>query len=288
MTNTETDNLDVFNADSESPAGESRGTDDFFEALDRKVNEGILEPEETTVENVQQSESGETLETSPQEDSSNGHDWEKRYTDSSTEARRLNTELKELEPYVPILNAMKQDPDLITHVKDYFEGGGRPPKSVKEELGLDEDFIFDPDEAIQDNESSSAKVLQSVVDGAVQRKLSTYKQGERKRAEVESAEKAFRQQHEMSDKEWGDFVDYSKSRSLTLDDIYFLKNKDNRDKQVANSTRKEMKEQMERVRNKPKSAANSGSQGTVEKSGDDMIFDTILGSTNELEKAFGM
>ena len=288
MTNTETDNLDVFNSDSESPAGESRGTDDFFEALDRKVNEGILEPEETTVENVQQSESGETLETSPQEDFNNGHDWEKRYTDSSTEARRLNTELKELEPYVPILNAMKQDPDLITHVKDYFEGGGRPPKSVKEELGLDEDFIFDPDEAIQDNESSSAKVLQSVVDGAVQRKLSTYKQGERKRAEVESAEKSFRQQHEMSDKEWGDFVDYSKSRSLTLDDIYFLKNRDNRDKQVANSTRKEMKEQMERVRNKPKSAARTGSQGTVEKSGDDMIFDTILGSTNELEKAFGM
>jgi len=287
MTETQTDNLDM-DVSVESPEeSTSPSADDFFEALDRKVNEGILEPEGTTADNVQQSQSQATSEMSPTEDSDREHNWEKRYNDSSSEARKLNAELQELEPYVPILNAMKQDPNLITHVKDYFEGGGKPPKSVKEELGLDEDFIFDPDEAISDGDSSSAKVLQSVIDGAVQRKLSGFAQNQQKVAETQNSERSFKEHHNMSDEEWGEFVDYSKSRTLTLDDIYFLKNRDSRDKQVANSTRQEMKEQMQRVRNKPQSVAKTGSSGTVETSEEDQVFDAILGIDSELESAFG-
>ena len=287
MTETKTDNLDADMFPADSPESASPNADDFFEALDRKVNEGILEPEETTASNVQQSPSEPTSEMSPQENGNLEHDWEKRYTDSSNEARKLNGQLKELEPYVPILNAMKQDPNLITHVSDYFEGGGKPPKSVKEQLGLDEDFIFDPDEAVTDSDSSSAKVLQSVIDGAVQRRLTTFQQSQQKEADNKNAEKSFREQHQMSDEQWNDFVDYSKSRTLTLDDIYFLKNRDNRDTQVANSTREEMKDQMQRVRSKPQSAARAGSQGTPQKSGDDNIFDSILGIDKELDSMFG-
>ena len=287
MTETTTDNLDtdLFVESPEESASPS--ADDFFEALDRKVNEGILEPEETTAGNVQQSESQETSAMSPVEDSDGEHNWEKRYADSSNEARKLNTELKDLEPYVPILNAMKQDPNLISHVRNYFEGGGKAPKSVKEQLGLDEDFIFDPDEAVSDGDSSSAKVLQSVIDGAVQRKLTGFAQNQQKVAETESSERSFKEQHSMSDEEWGEFVDYSKSRTLTLDDIYFLKNRDNRDKQVANSTRQEMKDQMQRVRNKPQSVAKTGSQGTIAVTEEDQVFDAILGIDSEFESAFG-
>ena len=289
MTETQTDNLkadDMFPAD--SPAESTvPNADDFFEALDRKVNEGILEPEETTASNVQQLESEPTSEASPQQDANGEHNWEKRYADSSNEAKKLNGQLKELEPYVPILNAMKQDPNLISHVRNYFEGGGETPKSVKEQLGLDEDFIFDADEAVTDNKSNSAKVLQSVIDGAVQRKLTGFAQNQQRIAETQNAETAFKQQHNMTNEEWNDFVDYSKSRTLTLDDIYYLKNRDNRDKQVANSTRQEMKDQMQRVRSKPQSAAKAGSQGTPQKSGDDNIFDSILGIDKELDSMFG-
>tara|TARA_R110000744_G_scaffold20678_3_gene54197 strand:+ start:593 stop:1456 length:864 start_codon:yes stop_codon:yes gene_type:complete len=287
MTETITDNLDTDIFVDSPEESQSPSADDFFEALDRKVNEGILEPEETTATNVQQSEFQETLGTSPVEDSNGEHNWEKRYADSSVEARKLNTELKELEPYVPILNAMKQDPNLITHVRDYFEGGGKPPKSVKEQLGLDEDFIFDPDEAVSDGDSSSAKVLQSVIDGAVQRKLAGFAENQQKVAENKNTENSFKKQHNMSNEEWNEFIDYSKSRTLSLDDIYFLKNRDNRDSQVANSTRQEMKDQMQRVRNKPQSAARAGSQGTQQKSGDDNIFDSILGIDKELDSMFG-
>jgi hypothetical protein len=288
MTETQTDNLkgDMFPAD--SPAESTvPNADDFFEALDRKVNEGILEPEETTAQNVQQIDSKETSEMSPQENINGEHNWEKRYTDSSNEARKLNGQLKDLEPYVPILNAMKKDPNLISHVRNYFEGGGETPKSVKEQLGLDEDFIFDADEAVTDNKSNSAKVLQSVIDGAVQRKLTGFAQNQQKAAQTQNAENSFKQNHNMTNEEWNEFVDYSKSRTLTLDDIYYLKNRDNRDKQVANSTREEMKNQMQRVRSKPQSAARAGSQGTPQKSGDDNIFDSILGIDKELDSMFG-
>jgi len=288
MTETQTDNLkgDMFPAD--SPAESTvPNADDFFEALDRKVNEGILEPEETTAQNVQQIDSKETSEMSPQENINGEHNWEKRYTDSSNEARKLNGQLKDLEPYVPILNAMKKDPNLISHVRNYFEGGGETPKSVKEQLGLDEDFIFDADEAVTDNKSNSAKVLQSVIDGAVQRKLTGFAQNQQKVAQTQNAENSFKEQHNMTNEEWNEFVDYSKSRTLTLDDIYYLKNRDNRDKQVANSTREEMKNQMQRVRSKPQSAARAGSQGTPQKSGDDNIFDSILGIDKELDSMFG-
>ena len=289
MTETQTDNLnaeEMFPAD--SPAESTvPNADDFFEALDRKVNQGILEPEETTASNVQQLESEPTSEASPQQDANGEHNWEKRYADSTNEARKLNGQLKELEPYVPILNAMKKDPNLISHVRNYFEGGGETPKSVKEQLGLDEDFIFDADEAVTDNKSSSAIVLQSVIDGAVQRKLTGFAQNQQRVAESQNAENSFKEQHNMTNEEWNEFVDYSKSRTLTLDDIYYLKNRDNRDKQVANSTREEMKNQMQRVRCKPQSAARAGSQGTPQKSGDDNIFDSILGIDKELDSMFG-
>ena len=288
MTETKTDNLseEMFPADSPDEST-SPNADDFFEALDRKVNQGILEPEEATAENVQQMQPESTLETSPQEGSEEGHNWEKRYNDSSNEARRLNSELKNLEPYVPILNAMKKDPNLISHVRNYFEDGGKTPKNIKEQLGLDDDFIFDPDEAISDGDSNSAKVLQSVIDGTVQRKLSAFQQNQQKLSDTKNAEKSFRDTHKMSNEEWNDFVEYGKSRTLTLDDIYYLKNREGRDKQVANSTREEMKDQMQRVRSKPQSAAKAGSQGTPQKSGDDNIFDSILGIDKELDSMFG-
>ena len=75
MTETTTDNLDT-DLFVESPEeSTSPSADDFFEALDRKVNEGILEPEGTTADNVQQSQSQATSVMSPVEDSDGEHNW---------------------------------------------------------------------------------------------------------------------------------------------------------------------------------------------------------------------
>jgi uncharacterized protein (UPF0147 family) len=261
--------------------------DNFFEELDRSVNGGILdEPSPATSE----IESDNTLssQSEVQADVSNEVETlQKRYSDSSREAQRLNGQLKEIEPYMPILDAMREDPNLITHVRNYFEGGGQTPQTMVERLNLPEDFAFEADDAFQNPDSDSAKVLGATIDGIVQRRLNGALQGQKAENQKLTRETDFRSRHEMTDEQWSTFVDFAKSKSLELDDIYYLMNRKNRDEKIADNTRQELQDKMREVQNQPGSLATAG--GTqVERSPDDTIFDAILGSDNELEEAFGI
>jgi len=260
--------------------------EDFFESLDKSVNAGILdEPSQPTSDN----NSGNTLsspsEVQPQV-STNVETIKKRYSDSSREAKRLNGKLQELEPYMPILDAMRDDPNLIAHVRNYFEGGGQTPQNMAEKLNLSEDFVFDADEAFSTPKSDSAKVLGATIDGIVQRRLGKALQGQKSENHKLAKETSFRQKHELSDDEWEVFVDFAKSKSLELDDIYYLMNRKNRDEKIADSTRQDMHDKMRETQDRPNSLATTG--GTqVEKSTDDRVFESILGVDNQLDEVFG-
>jgi len=261
-------------------------TEDFFETLDQQVNGAIIdEPSQPTSE-----QSGNT-QTSPnvevQEEVSEVDTLQKRYSDSSREAKRLNGKLSEIEPYMPILDAMREDPNLITHVRNYFEGGGQTPQTMTEKLNLDEDFAFDADDAFSQPESDSAKVLGATIDGIVQRRLNGALQGQRVENQKLAKETDFRSRHEMTDEQWSDFTEFAKSKSLELDDIYYLMNRKNRDGKIADNVRQEVHNKMREVQQQPGTLATQGST-SVEQSPDDSVFDAILGSTNELEEAFGM
>ena len=262
-------------------------TEDFFEALDSQVNGAIIdEPSQPT------SELSDNTQTSPnaevQEEVSNEVDTlQKRYSDSSREAKRLNGKLSELEPYMPILDAMREDPNLITHVRNYFEGGGQTPQTMTEKLNLDEDFAFDADDAFSQPESDSAKVLGATIDGIVQRRLNGALQGQRAENQKLAKETDFRSRHELNDEQWETFVDFAKSKSLELDDIYYLMNRKNRDGKIADSARQEVHDKMREVQQQPGTLATQGST-PVEQSPDDSVFEAILGQTNELEEAFSI
>ena len=263
-------------------------TEDFFEALDSQVNGAIIdEPSQPTSEyesdNTQASPNAEVQE----EVSDEVDTLQKRYSDSSREAKRLNGKLSELEPYMPILDAMREDPNLITHVRNYFEGGGQTPQTMTEKLNLDEDFVFDADDAFSQPESNSAKVLGATIEGIVQRRLNGALQGQRVENQKLAKETDFRSRHEMNDEQWETFVDFAKSKSLELDDIYYLMNRKNRDGKIADSARQEVHDKMREVQQQPGTLATQGST-PVEQSPDDSVFDAILGETNELEEAFGM
>tara|TARA_R100000808_G_scaffold12187_1_gene30583 strand:- start:1395 stop:2252 length:858 start_codon:yes stop_codon:yes gene_type:complete len=262
---------------------DSGDSDDFFSALDSSVNGGIQEETELTQST---SVEGDNTPQSPSEVQQQGDDaLQKRYSDSSREAKRLNGQLKEIEPYMPILDAMREDPNLIQHVRNYFEGGGQAPETMSERLELPEDFVFDADDAFSTPDSDSAKVLGATVDGIVQRRLNTALQSQRTENQRLAKETAFRQQHEMTDEEWKDFVDFAKSKSLELEDIYFLKNRENRDANIADSTRKQMADQMRKAQEQPRSLATTGS-AQVEQSADDSVFDAIAGLDSELDSVF--
>ena len=277
------DNFSLENPEVDNVVTDQReDADDFFTTLDKEVN-GLILDDNTSESEAPQVEQA-TSEEAPVEN--NIDNLEKRYADSSREAKRLNQRLKELEPYSPLLDAYKNDPNLIKHTKDYFENGGQAPKTVKERLNLGEDFVFDGDEAISDPKSESAKVFGAVVDEAVNRRLSNFQRNQAVSAKKEADVNSFREKHDISNEDYNELVDYAKSRTLTLEDIYYLKNRSERDMNVARATRDGMREQMQNVRQKPTSLSHTGSN-QVDQSAEDSIFDSILGIDNKLEEAFG-
>jgi hypothetical protein len=179
---------------------------------------------------------------------------------------------------------MKADPNLISHVRGYFEGGGSAPKSVKEQLGLDEDFMFDYDDALSDPNSESAKLFNATVDGVVQRRLNDFARQQSEQSRKASEESNFKQKFNVSEGDYDDLMDYAKSHKLTLEDVYYLKNRDNRDTQVANNTREEVIQQMKNVRQMPTSIASSGNAQREEKSVDDAVFDKLLSQGTGLDE----
>ena len=257
---------------------------DFFESLDNSVNGGILDSEysQSTSQNLDDNTSA-----SPSGVQEQGEDaLQKRYSDSSREAKRLNGKLTEIEPYMPILDAMREDPNLITHVRNYFEGGGQAPESMAQNMELPEDFSFDPDDAFSDPKSDSAKVFGATVDGIVQRRLNSELGKQKTENQRLARETAFKSKVDMTENEWSTFVDFAKNKSLELDDIYYLMKRKERESNIADNARDQVATQMRKVQEQPRSLATAGS-AQVEQSQDDQVFDTLLGIDQKLDNVFG-
>jgi hypothetical protein len=265
-----------------TPTENDTVAEDFFSQLDRQVMGEVVEQPDVEAQVEQTTPNQDPV--AERNTEVNSVDWEKRYSDSSREAKRLNNQLQDLEPYMPLLNAMKEDPNLITHVRGYFEGGGSAPKSVKEQLGLDEDFVFDYDDALSDPNSQSAKLFNATVDGVVQRRLGDFARKQSEQSRRASEETAFKSKYNVSEEDYNDLMDYAKSHRLTLEDVYYLKNRNNRDQEVANNTRNEVIQQMKNVRQMPTSVASSGNAQREEKSVDDAVFDKLLSEGTGLDK----
>lgn len=256
---------------------------DFFSKLDASVNDITFEDgEESRVDNPGEDT---TPIAGPVDVPGDTESLKKRYSDSSREAKRLNKQLQDVEPYLPILNAMKEDPSLRSHVREYYESGANSSENIKDSLGLDEDFIFDGDEAITDPGSDSGRALQAAVDSRIKSVVGNYVQSQQQEYQRSSSEDEFRKKHEMNSDEWDDYQNYAKGHILSYDDILYLKNREQRDGNIAKQERNEMLSQMKNARSRP------GSVSTVrgadaEASPDDSIFEAIKGLDNELENAF--
>ena len=279
-------------------ANTNKGSEAFFDNLENQVNGGIIDE---TAEVTQQQTSGseQVTHNSQNVGSENvelpadaGTDWKKRYEDSSREAVRLSEQYKNVEPFVPVLEAMKNDSGLVDHVRDYLKSGGKPAKSVQEQLGIDEDFVFDAND-ITDPDSDSAKVMNAHVDTMVQQRVGQMLNVEKQRAQqIQQAqariseEKAFMQKHNMSETDFNSFKEKAQQHVMTLDDVNYLLNRNQNNTNVANSTKNEMLNQMKNVRNMPTSASGANSQGQ-QRSESDEVFDLINGFDSDVDNLFG-
>ena len=275
---------------------QSGSSDNFFDALENDVNSAIQDEtlEETTEVTPPKSDPEQvTHETEGSDIAKSDVDWEKRYKDSTREAQKMHAELSDLKPFVPVLNAMRQDSGLVDHVRDYLENGGSPSKTVTEQLGLGEDFVYDSHEAVQNPESDSAKVFERSVDKIVSTRVAQMTQQQQKQNDSLAAERArlqeekdFKEKTGMDDEQFKELMDKSKKHVMTLDDINLIINKDLANANTAKSTKEDMLKQMKNVRNIPTSASGANSAKGGDKSFEDNVFDALKG-TDEIDDLFG-
>ena len=270
-------------------------SDGFFEALEKDVNGVIADDTEATQQSigpaqVTQSQNVGSNNVTAQEGSSN---WEKRYKDSSREAVKWRDAYKEVEAFVPILDTMKKDSGLVEHVRDYLVNGGSPSKTIQEQIGLDEDFIFDQQEAMTDPNYDSAKLMNAQVDRVVQARVGQILHNEKQTAVKINAEKN-RQQMEndfqskkgMTDEQFNNFKERAQKHILTLEDVDYLLNRDQANANVVQHTKTDMLNQMKNVRNIPTTASGANSRAQ-DIDPNNAVFDTIMGTDGDLDNLFG-
>ena len=269
-------------------------TESFFDALDDNVN-GMIK-EDSPVENKEATPEMDprqsTDESGSEEPSEN---WKKRYSDSTREAQKMQAELSELKPYVPVLEAMKKDSGLVEHVRDYIHNGGN--KDIKDKLNLDENFRFDTDDLIENPESQSRKVFNAMVDEKVQARTQQMIQAEKieqqkvnNKVAIQKQAEEFRIKNNLTVDQMKNFLTDAQTRFrdgyLSFDDMYALLNRDSVNQKVANATKEDMLTQMKNVREIPTSQGNANNAGTKSNVDDD-VFDVLNSVDGNLDNMFG-
>jgi len=275
---------------------------DFFGALETEVNGAIQDApkEQTTVEEPavpeqvtpkQDTGSREVSQTPGLDWDNEGNPYKVRYSDSTREAQKLKAENDKLKPYESLIGVLEQDAELVDIVRDYLDNGTKP--NVKQSLDLGDDFVFDMDEALADSKSKSAQVFNTYVDRVASKRVSDTIATERHKAKEAAEERVLHEQtskfvkaNEMNEGQFKDLSNWAQSHKLTWDDIYYLKNRDKVNANIASNSKKQVLDQMKTVQSSPATASSAGGEIPGEGDHNDAIFDLIQKADNNLENVF--
>ena len=270
---------------------EDTGSDGFFDSLEQQVNGQVYDDESSSQpEQVTQQKADPIVAGNEEVDwRTEAENLKQRYSDSSREAQRLKAELdqtQELTKFRPLIEHLKNDPTAVDALRNHLSGQAQPQ--------FDEDFVFDAHEAVTDPDSDSAKALKQMIDMEADKRVNArLQQVEQKAAQTQAQQRlvsevdAFKQKTGMNDTQFEEMQNWAQSRELTLEDIYYLKNKGTAAQNVANNTKQEMLNQMRNVQNIPTSASNVNS-APEQRSPDDAVFDILKGMDDEgVENLFG-
>tara|TARA_R100000808_G_C2154335_1_gene165247 strand:+ start:4994 stop:5932 length:939 start_codon:yes stop_codon:yes gene_type:complete len=304
-------NLNDANVFDEGDSGVN-STDEFFDELDKKVSaENAGEMYNKNTPRVTQPNKGDSEQVTHKKNAvgsnKNAGNWDdennpykkeaeqlkKRYADSTRAGQANHNRLKEVESFLPVLDAMKKDSGLVQHVRDYLTNGGAAPKTVQEALGLKEDFVYDGHEAMTDPGSESAKVFNASVDNMVQQRVGQILEGEKQNAaemqrRMSAKQEALKFQKErgLSNEEMGELIEYARTTPMTLEHIWAAKNQGKRDANISNAAKKDMLGQMKNAQSMPTSASGANNQGG-QVSADDQMFASLFGDSIDNDKLFG-
>lgn len=268
---------------------EDTGSDSFFDSLEQQVNGQVYDEAQPQDEQA----------TQPQADSgrlNEGIDWKneaeslkKRYSDSSREAQRLKAELQQVSGYAkykPLIDHLNQNPSAVQALRDNING----QNDLTTQFG--EDFVFDGQEAMTNPNSDSAKALRQMIDQEANKRVNSVINTKTKQNQIALAEAKKQQQIDkfikdtgIGEAEFTELQNWASNRELTMEDIYYLKNRENAASNVANNTKQEMLNQMKAVRDIPMSASNANS-APEEKSPDQAVFDMLKGLDEGADNLF--
>jgi hypothetical protein len=267
-------------------AGIDSAVDDFFGNLDAEVNGIISDPTVTQPATQHSADPGASTVKSDQvvPHRNSEVDFEKRYADSSTEAKRLKERNDQLEPYAPLLDRMRQDPNLINVVRGYLEGGVEPSAQQRADLEIPEDFIFDGEAAFKEPTSDSGKVLSATIEKIVQKNLSRVQQVSQMENARNQEFSEFTSRNKLEGDEVADLKKYADEHDLSWEDILYLKNRETREKEIATQARDESLAKRDTTSGLPTSLASraSGADDRV-KSPEDTVFDALAGAGGGVE-----
>ncbi len=215
------------------------------------------------------------------------------YSASSREAIRLNEELKKVEPYKELLGTIASDGNLQEMIFNYLHSGGQVPDQTADKLNLPEDFIFDPDEALKNPNSDSAKALNGLIEKSANRiadaKFNKYMQEQEKKstaAERNTQRRLFMQENKLDEDQMAEFENWMKSTDLTLGMFYNIYQGKDRDKKIAANAVKNKINRLKQNSDMPASLAGAGETGEEKASVEDQLFDAIIGKTLPMNNIF--
>tara|TARA_R110000824_G_scaffold244362_2_gene433097 strand:- start:3099 stop:3962 length:864 start_codon:yes stop_codon:yes gene_type:complete len=269
---------------------EDNGSDSFFDSLEQQVNGQVIDEAQPQTEQATQPQADPVRVQEGTDWKSENENLKKRYSDSSREAQRLKAELQQVSGYAkykPLIDHLNENPEAVQALRGSINGQTDPTKQ------FGEDFIFDGDEAMKNPDSDSAKALKQMIDQEANKKVNSVINARTQQNQAAAAEAGkqrqitdFVQRTGIQEAEFNELQDWASGRDLTMDDIYYLKNRENAASNVANNTKQEMLGQMKAVRDIPMSASNANS-APDERSPDDAIFDILKGMDDGAENLFG-
>ena len=150
---------------------------------------------------------------------------------------------------------------------------------------------------VNNEDSDSRKVIDSIVNKKVQEGISRVVEAERAQArktgqqiQAKQEAEALMKEHNMSKEDFQNFVqdakEYYGNKGINYRDIMYLMNRDKNNANVANAAKSDMIKQMKNVREIPTSQSSANST-KVSKSQDDKLFESLLGLDGGLDNLFG-
>ena len=272
-----------------SPVQEVNFNDVAFQnALDKQISPGVLDVENITEPPVTPDtpDNKEDVTLSPEEidyiKNQYGLVDSKRYEDSSQEGKRLAQKVKEWEPYAALLDGIARDKALQRKIYDHFEKGGEASPSVKDDLKLPEDYVFDADEAMKNPNSIHRQVFTAqtikIAEQIADKKLAEIRKEESQKREQDrlaTDARLFKEKMNMPDDEFEKMIEWSKGNPITLEGLHYLYTRKDRDKKIATSAIKDKISQATKTGQIPRTMGSKG-ESTIERSEDDVVFDSLL------------